>query len=79
MDQNEIDQYGRSFRQAAGLPVLSATAVVRGFEMTNADRIIGVLVKRLGGRVTVSPDELRAVEGISVLRNSDGTTDLDAG
>jgi len=40
------------------------SVTVKGQDMTPQASLLGVLVKRLGGKVTVDEDELNAVEGV---------------
>lgn len=39
-------------------------ATVQGYPLTYEGRVIGALVARLGGAVTLTPGELKAVQGI---------------
>lgn len=76
MTDNEINSYARAIREAAGLPV-TPPAMVDGPPLTNAQRVIGALVRRLGGSVLLSELELSEVSGM-ILHPGNGTVSIEA-
>lgn len=71
MIDNEINMYARSIREAAGLPV-SPFVVVDGPPLTNAQKVIAALVRRLGGSVVLSLDEIESINGMILKVDNSG-------
>lgn len=57
---------------------LEFETVIEGQPLTSEMRIIGALVRRLGGTVVLAPAELDAVQGVVIRPTSEGIR-IDAG
>jgi hypothetical protein len=59
-------------------PEVTYEVEVQGIPLTTEARIMGALVRRLGGTVSLTEEELTAVQGV-VLWGRDGGIQIDAG
>ncbi len=57
---------------------LSAEAIVEGLKLTTDHAIVGALVKRLGGKVELTIEEINAVKGVSSYPDSHLTVIIEA-
>lgn len=73
MTDNEINSYAWAVREAVGWPV-SPTVMVDGPPLTNAQRVIGALVRRLGGDVVLSKEELDQINGMVLTVENDAVS-----